>query len=767
MDRAEGFGAWVRERRKELWLTQKKLARLVGCAPVTVQKIEESHRRPSPTVAEALARHLEIGPADLASFLRLARTSPTMARAPTAPRTPSDQIPLPLTALIGREAEVSSLNEIILRAPTRLLTLTGPPGVGKTRLALQLAQDLRHAFADGVYFVPLAALDEPEQVMPSVIRRLGFADGGAQPRLARLQAFLCDRQLLLILDNFEHLLAAAPAFSGLLEQCPGLRVVVTSRSALRLYGEQEWPVEPLPLPGLVHVADNPAVRLFLERVRAFDPMFSFNSRNAASIAEVVTRLEGLPLALELAAVRLRHASPEELAAELRADVLTALGTGPTDWPERQRTLQGAIAWSYERLEDRLKQVFRHVGLFVGGFDAPAAAALCGARAEELHALVNAHLIQRDGSRYTLLETLRAYALERLTAHEELRVARDAHLEHYLKAVRTHEETDLDWFEAEVSNLRAALRWALDNARAEPASRLALGTAWFWVVRNHQLEGLEWFKAVLALSGSLEPELRMDALDYGATFAWQTGGFELSERWSTEALALSREARRVDSEAALLMERGKVAFEQGHYQEALDALQPGLVLSRLLNIPWLLSGTLFQLANTTLALGDQDKAQTFAEEGLEICRNHPGLFHESVLVRFFGELALERRDFRTAQTLLSQALRMSVKDEGALRISQALADLAAALIVPEAESADLLRAARLWGAVEAIRETNGYLWSPADRERLERWMERARARVADLEWNLAWASGRSMTLPEALEHALAGASHREKARVSRS
>ena len=759
---ASSIGDWTRRRRKELWLTQKKLARLVGCAPVTIQKIEEGQRRPSPAVAEALARHLEIETGDLERFLRLAKISPMPPRASGMTKSVSGQVPVPLTALIGREAERSSLKEMLLGALTRLLTLTGPPGVGKTRLALQLAQDLQPSFADGIYFVPLATLDNPEQVLPSIIRCLGLVDGGLQARGSRLQTFLRDKHLLLILDNFEHLLTAAPALSGLLEQCSGLRVLTTSRTALGLYGEQEWSLEPLPLPELADVADNPAVRLFTQRVQAFDPTFSL-ARHRSAVIEIVTRLQGLPLALELAAVRLRYASPEELAAQLQRQVLDALGTGPSDWSERQRTLQGAIAWSYERLEEHLKRIFRHLGLFIGGFDAASAAGVCAAKVEDLHVLLDGHLIQRCGERFTQLETLRAYAFDQLTTHKELDVARDTHLEYYLSALQTHAHTNLDWFEAEVGNFRVALRWALDQAKTEPALRLALGTWWFWLTRGYQREGFGWFKAALALPEGTDLVLRLSALNWGSTMAWQSGVFEPCHAWLLEALTLSRDVKSTEWEASLLMHQGKVALEQGHHQEALQALNPALILSRSLSdSPQVLISVLFQLADTALAMGDQQQTQRYVEEGLALCRPD-GSFWEPNLLRVLGELALERQDFLTAHQILGEALGLVSKTEHKLMFCEVLGSFAAALTAPKAESPDLLRAARLWGAVEAVREANGYRWSLADAERIERWTEQARKRVPDLEWNLAWISGRAMTLPEALEYVLAS----KKVRVSRS
>jgi len=294
----------------------------------------------------------------------------------------------------------------------------------------------------------------------------------------------------------------------------------------------------------------------------------------------------------------------------------------------------------------------------------------------------------------------------------------------------------------------------------------VGMKWFWEARGYGHEALDWFKAVLALPGQVEPELRRMTLDCGSGMAWQTGVFELSRLWLAEALTLSRSVGRTDWEAHTLMQLGKVGFEQGQYQEALQALKPALTLSRLLNTPWLLSAILFQLAETTLALGNQNEAQTYAEEGLELCRHHPGFFWEPLLLRFFGGLALERQDFSSAKRFFSESLSLAKNIKHMRVISLILAYFAASLTPLNAENVNLLRAARLWGAVEAIRETNGHLWSPANREWIKRWIEQTRKRVPDLEWNLAWISGRSMTLPEAIELAQTKADRSEKARVRR-
>ena len=571
------------------------------------------------------------------------------------------------------------------------------------RLALHLAQALRSHFADGVWMVMLAELDDPAQLLPRLMRHLGLSDDARRPRLARLQDFLRAKRALLVLDNFEHLLPAAPLLPDLLEQGAGLRLLVTSRAALRLYGEQEWPIKPGPVP----LEDNPAIHLFLERVRAFDPSFRLTPQNAPDVVEVVTRLEGLPLALELAADRLRHTGLKDLAADLRENVLGALGTGPRDWPERHRTLKAAIAWSVERLEPRTQEVFRHLGVFVGGFEVAALEALGQGSAEEVYALLDGHLLEREGKRYRLLESLRTFALECLETHGELDAAREAHLEHYLKAVGVQRE--LDWLESEWGNLRAALRWALERGEAERALRLALGVTWFWETRGYQREGLEWFQRVLALPGEVQVEVRLPALNWGSTVAWQTGAFALSHRWLAEGVALSQETKNLEWEASLRMQQGKVAFEQGLYEEALEALEPALALSHVLKSPELLSATLFQLADATLALGHPARARGFAQEGLEVCRSHPGLFWEPCLLRFLGNMTLFDHDFSSASKLLGEALDLAAKLEHALLLSRILADFAASLTSPDAEDAQLLRAARLWGAVEALRENRSYPW----------------------------------------------------------
>ena len=742
-----GFGDWVRAQRKALWLTQKKLARLVGCAPVTIQKIEEGCRRPSPPVAGALAQHLEIAEEQLQQFLHLARTTPIPARTPVIKEPSSafspvhDGLPVPPQPLIGRDETVLSLQHGLLFPSFRLITLTGPPGVGKTRLAVQVAAELRGEFGGRLSFVPLAPLDDHEQVLPTINRRLGLADSGAMTPTERLIRFVGTRQLLLVLDNFEHLMGAAPLIAGVLEACPGLRLLVTSRTALRLSGEQEWPVEPL--------AHAPAAQLFVERVHAFDPAFVLNAQTLPAVTEIVSQLDGLPLAIELAAVRLRYGPPEALAARLHTELLGSLGSGPIDGPARQHTLQAAIAWSYERLDPRLQQVFRQLGVFVGGWNAEAAKAVVGAISTDLESLLDDHLIRQGGQRFALLETLRAYALERLIEHREAATASDAHQHHFLTAALAHQNTELDWFEAEVDNLRAALRTQLDGGQAEAALKLAVRIYWFWETRGYQREGLEWFRVILAQSARVAPLLRLAGLNTGSTMAWQSGRFDLSRAWLAEATALSRQIGDVEWEAALLMHQGKVELEQGCYEQAQQVLELALEMARELALPQLVCSVLLQMADGRLCGGELEDAQALADEGLTLCQDHPGLLWEAPLLQVMALVALERGQAPLAQRHLIRALRLALGTEHRMQLTLFLTSFAATLTAPDASRADLRRAAKLWSCAETTRNYSGYGWSVAFEERFERWTRQARQRLGKADWTLAWTAGQAMPLQQAV------------------
>jgi predicted ATPase len=361
-------------------------------------------------------------------------------------------LPVSLTSLIGREQEVQALHALLVRPDVRLLTLTGTPGVGKTRLALEVARDLVHDFADGVHLVSLAPVSDPAFVIPTIARRLGLAESGPQPLLDLLKASQRDKQRLLLLDNFEHVITAATLLVELLEACPDLKLLVTSREVLRLRGERQFTILPLALPDPRHLPDDnslahvPAVNLFIQRAQAIQTDFQLTTDNAATIAEICIRLDGLPLAIELAAARTKLLPPQALLARL-SQRLTVLTGGARDVPVRQQTLRNTITWSYNLLDAAEQQLFRGLSVFVGGCTLESAEAVCGALGnasagealavlDGVASLIDKSLVQQttqegEQSRLLMLETIREYGLEVLALSGEVEAIGEAHATYYL------------------------------------------------------------------------------------------------------------------------------------------------------------------------------------------------------------------------------------------------------------------------------------------------------------------------------------------------
>jgi predicted ATPase/transcriptional regulator with XRE-family HTH domain len=445
----------MKARRKMLDLTQAALARQVGCAAVTIKQFESGQRRPSRQVAELLATSLDIPADERDTFIRAARAPQMNAPLPDAPvdlpaedgvaRSP---LPFPVTPLIGRGHELARLEARLLRSDVRLLTLIGPPGAGKTRLGIQLAASVGNAFADGVVFVPLAPVREADQVLAAIGRALGVQQGGHE-LFARLQRSVRDCQLLLVLDNFEHVLAAAPLIGELLNAASRLKLLATSRTPLRVYGEHEIAVSPLalppldPLPALPELGCCPAVELFVARAQAVNAEFTLDSTNAHAVAQLCHRLDGLPLAIELAAGRIRLLTPKMLMERMQ-NQLRVLTGGAQDLPTRQQTLWNAIDWSYTLLSEVERAVLRQLAVFAGDWTLEAAEAIVEGAAqplfESLSMLVSQSLVVTEVhegvARYHLLESIREYALERLRECHEEDGARSRHATYYLSLVKT-------------------------------------------------------------------------------------------------------------------------------------------------------------------------------------------------------------------------------------------------------------------------------------------------------------------------------------------
>ena len=465
------FGQWLRQRRRSLDLTQAALAQCVGCVVDTVRKIEAGMRRPSRAMAERLGQCLSIPVEHRAAFLTAARAgsaphdlaasrsppppSTTMAggapaSASIAPRT--GHLPAPMTSFIGREWEVATVGARLRVPEVRLVTLTGAGGIGKTRLALQIASGLHDAFPQGVWFVNLAPVNDPNLVIPTIAQAFGVRAQHGPPTVDTLRAALREQRILVVLDNFEQVVASAPEVAALLAAVPGLKALVTSREALRLSGEHVVVVAPLSVPESTAVAtatqllEHAAVRLFVERAQAVAEHFRLTSANASAVVEICARLDGLPLAIELAAARVSFFPPESLLARLDRRLLL-LTRGPRDLPARQQTLRNTIDWSYQLLSADEQVVFRRLAVFVGGCTIAAAEAVCGGKGndvsdvlEGITSLIDKSLLRQiaqepDESRLVMLETIREYALAQLDAAGEMARLQARHAAFYLELRR--------------------------------------------------------------------------------------------------------------------------------------------------------------------------------------------------------------------------------------------------------------------------------------------------------------------------------------------
>jgi predicted ATPase/DNA-binding XRE family transcriptional regulator len=814
------FAEELKRYRRAAGLTQEQLAERAGLSSHAISALEGGLRqRPRKDTLALLAKALSLSIEEQTRLeAAIVRVRPSIVATDGAIRGAAlhgpvfNNLPVPLTLLLGRERDEASVAHLLRRADVRLLTLTGAPGVGKTRLAVQAAIGLRPLFGDGVSFVALAPVRDPALVLPTIARTLGLRESANRSLVQTLYAYLRERELLLVLDNFEHLLEAGPAVAELLSTCPHLTALVTSRAALRVQGEHEFAVPPLALPDaaklppIEELIQSAAVALFLQRAQAVRPDFELTAATVPIVVRLCQRLDGLPLAIELAAARIKLLPLEALLERLQRRLDLLVG-GACDLPERQRTLRAAIAWSYDLLSAEEQMLFRRLAVFAGSWTLAAAEAVCATPEgadplglnllDGMGLLVDKSLVQRreDADAVTpphfrLLETLREYALERLEAigvpdgRSEAEVLRRAHAWYYVTLAERAEpgrwmgaarQESLRRLAADIANLRTALAWAREGGEAELGLRLAGALGEFWFAEGYLSEGRHWLGVFQRMAGLPAPG---DTAPLGSTAGvGSLGGDEIAAvvgakalfwagmmaYWQRDdqavasmldrSLALARKAGDLLIASSALDFLGRVALSRGDRSAAEAHLEEAVALARRAADPIHLARRLCSLGKCASSQGQLERAEALFEESLGLARQ---VGDEARVAEYLAAVALiarRRGRLGPALALLNEGLALARGQHAQMHMA-ALLLRETALVAATIGQAE--RVARLLGASDglyAARGMFGYSFGPHEGSESERAVTAVRRAMGDVAWVAAYAAGQALSLDDAIAEAL--------------
>lgn len=808
MDSNETFGQQIKWYRSKIGLTQDELADRMDYSTSTIRKIEAGLRRlpPRPKLLEKFADCLNIPPAERPAFFALAKTVKELGEVAYPQNLPS-----PLTALIGRDQDISTLLGYLRRPKVRLVTLIGPSGVGKTQLALQVAEDSVTTFKDGVYFVTLAGISSPTLIAPTLAQTLGVKEYKGQPFLESIKIFLHSRQILLLLDNFEHVRSAAPLIIQLLVAAPQLKILVTSQARLPLQSGFTYDVRPLPVPNLRaplsvrRLAKLSAVRLFVERTRAVRSDFTLTAENAAAVAELCVRLDGLPLAIELAAARGRLFSPQALLARLN-NRFNLLAIETQDLPPRQKTLRHALDWSYNLLNTEEQLLFARLAVFIGGCSLPAITAICAEMEgpvldilEIMTSLSDKSLLWRqeqpDGeARLGMLETIREYARERLAERGESEHLLQRHARYYLALIETAPTpARIELLQMEQSNLRAAIEWHIAHREWLRFMKFNAATRFALLAVFHVNEMLRWLETLAAEiekgQARLPSTWEAFTLEHLGILVLEQNDYARANDFYDKALTLYRQLNDTRGITETLARQGQVAWTQGDFAGAKRASDEALALCRQVSDPISLAYILISLSILVSWNQETEKGLALADEAVRIsrqCGDKRELAHTlsqyGWMARYFvgkpaqaracleeslalyqsmGELlptanvlgdlalvALDEHNWRQAETYLRQSL-LIFKDRN--HVAGIVLDLDRMAQVA-VKQGFFERAVQLLGAVDVLRKAFQMRRAPDQHAQYEQSLAAAHAQVSAEAWNTAWTRGQTLTLNQAVAFA---------------